>query len=187
MLLGVQLVVAAFAGLMWGIVIASIDTAVKWWDALAAIGTCLTALLAIVIPWWQNWERDRAMKRAEAPRRLAAAQSATEVADVVRHTMNEWKDKMGPPHVDMLDAMRARLELADSRIDDSDGSAILADLGLVIRALHSQVKATPRAVEAPQTSLAIYLQCDRISQRVQAWKEKVLEDFDILGLKRPPG
>lgn len=185
MLLGAQLLGAAFAGLMWGIVVASVDTTVKWWEALAAIGTCLTALLAILIPWWQIWERDRTMKRAQAPRRHAAARSALEVASAISLSMNNWKEKKGSPHQDMLDAMLAKIELADSRIDDVDGSAILADLSLVVRALRTQVNHHSRVVEAPPAVLNICLRCDETTSRAKAWMKVVLRDFARLGLKAP--
>ncbi len=179
------LLVSAFAGLMWGIVIASADTSVKWWEALAAIGTCLTALLAVVIPWGQNWHRDRTSKRTAAPRRLAAAKTAIDVAGALCLVMNQWKERKGRPHQDMMEAMLARIDLAVSRIEDTDGMGILDDLALYIRALRTQVQSNPGLIEAPPNVFNIYLQCDSARKRAEEWKKTVMEDLDSLGIKHP--
>jgi hypothetical protein len=185
MLLGVQLLVAAFAGLMWGIVVASVDTAVKWWEALAAVGTCATALLAIAIPWWQNWRRDIDERRAQLPHKWAAAAAAEQMLKTTQDALAIWSAQVAPVAA-MFDTIRSTAAMMTSRIDDSVGVQILDDIGVMASSLIHHIGTRESGGAAmPSNMESIRAKVDILMATLQSWKQNVCDEYHQLQMTPP--
>ncbi|MEN5342667.1 hypothetical protein ABE599_03090 [Achromobacter mucicolens] len=140
MLLFFWLLGAGFAGVMWGIVIASLDASVKWWEALSAIGTCATAFLAIAVPWWQNRDRRREGVESREMLNWAMANETEQIARALEGLISNWQDDGRTPTAESMAPIHNRIIAAKQRIADAFGINMLSDLAQVLAEIEQKAK-----------------------------------------------
>ncbi|MFY3603304.1 hypothetical protein ACOTHZ_11300 [Achromobacter xylosoxidans] len=121
------MVSAVFTGLMWGIVIASVNTSAKWWEAASAVGTVVAAVgtagtLGFLV--WQNYH----LRNEQKLQRLM--QEYVDADNLIRHMVRLRRIGNcvnGPGLASQLSALEElceQIDSAKSRVSGQPGAAM---------------------------------------------------------------
>lgn len=201
MWIALQLAGAAFIGLMAGLVLGGVDGGGKWWEIAGAIGTCVTALLAIAIPFWQNWDRLREQRRSQVIMDWAIASEVHRLSSKIQGMADKWLASKTPPSLTSMTYLYSQIESTKPRTVDRFGLLIIADLLHLTAAMIDAIEVHSQTTERVRQSTSLLVRmidwgisdatraelegAKRIHELTYRWMERLLNQFKTLGMQAP--
>lgn len=168
-------------------------------SAMTAFGTVGTAVAAVAVPLYQNWDRRREQAIQSVQSEWDLSEEVHRMSAMTRQMTNALKDSWDAPSVVEINHLEAQLNIAKQSIADRLGRMLIGDLlyllvdlqnearrrqtlGLSIDGMAVGIKGKPGDDEVAQTLAQRGEACYSSSFR---WMERVMTRFDALGMSAP--
>lgn len=176
---------SAFAGLMWGIVIASANVSAKWWEAVSAVGGVVAALgtagtLGFLV--WENYLLRRQQKVQGLMQQYADADGLARYLSRLRRIAACVEDPGLSSQLPQLEELCTQIDSAKSRVSGQPGAA------MYLNGLECAITLRDAADKQPGGSWEAYIRhvahIDEVAEQlwkdVTDWRSRVIVDVKHL-------